>query len=533
MSALSSIQNSKRYSLLDEEQTYYWDDSRKGSPYPGDRNNWFARSKIMDISTTASRSSQPEHENVDYEDWEELKELFAKAADQYEDDETSEALPLLRGVIHECHRFLLVYEDPSVMFMNRPTQGDQSFSAVSIASSDNRSTRHYSGRRADSAPSTSANAPLQAPKERKRKIAELPTAFHAILGTALFLSGNIIAQNPASALAEEPDNAVTYWLAALDVFESGENLPIRTNGLMSRDTPEDWRMAIVWGRTLVCIADETITRGLKEKQAESGMGKATPSQPLSPTAYFAADDPKWPPESPFSTIVARRPPVTCRMSLTSATPNDLMMLAMDHFSHGIFHMPHPRRMQSSGGIATPPPAQESFSRAKELFTIASEVLLLSEKLDIPSERQRWASWADSVFSQMKMEADMDAWRGPITRARGRCWLIIGAARAEELETALEHGEMGVLQSEDAEDAREGLSTAISFFEHAKSSATATALGDPAESHELQSLLAEALLNLANLTEDEGKREELYARAQLESGGDLDLLEDDGAMDESE
>jgi len=199
-------------------------------------------------------------------------------------------------------------------------------------------------------------------------------------------------------------------------------------------------------------------------------------------------------------------------------------------------MPHPRRSQTHkppGVAAGPPPVHELFSRAKELFTIAAEVLLLSEKLEVPSERQRWASWADSVFNQMKMEADMETWRGPITRARGRCWLIVGSARAEDLEAALERGEMGVLQSEDAEEAREGLLTAISFFERAKGPATAMALHDPVESRELQSLLAEALLNLANLTEDERTREELYARAQLESG-DLKLLEDhDVAMDESE
>lgn len=344
-----------------------------------------------------------------------------------------------------------------------------------------------------------------------------------------------MAQNPALGLAGEPDNAVPYWLAALDVFETGENLPSRTSGQACRSAPEDWRMAIVWGRTLVCIAEETITRAVKARQAESSLGtEATSSEFLSPIAYFCADEPKWPPESPFSAIVARRPPTTRRMSLSTASPNDLMMLAMDQFMRGIFHMPHPRRSQihqSSSATASPPPIQESFSRAKELFTIASEVLLLSEKLDIPSERQRWASWSDSVFSQMKMEADMDAWRGPITRARGRCWLIVGAARAEELEAALEQGKMDVLQSEDAEEAREGLSKAISFFERAKSSASATVLSDPAESRELQSLLAEALLNLANLTEDERKREELYARAQLENGGDFDLLEDDSAMDE--
>lgn len=295
-------------------------------------------------------------------------------------------------------------------------------------------------------------------------------------------------------------------------------------------------MAIVWGRTLVCIADEAITRAGKGNAGSQGSNApGLESEEGEPVAYFMADESKWPPESPFSVIAARRPPVTCRMSLTTATPNDLMTLAMDQFSRGIFHMPHPRRVQthqSSVGTTNPVPGQETFSRAKELFTIASEVLLLAEKLNLPSERQRWALWADSVFSQMKMEADMDAWRGPITRSRGRCWLIAGAARAEELEAALEEGEMDVLRSEDAEDAREGLSTAISFFERTKSWAS-TALSDPVESRELQSLLAEALLNLANLTEDEKQREELYARAQQESGGDLDLSEDGGAMDESE
>ena len=301
---------------------------------------------------------------------------------------------------------------------------------------------------------------------------------------------------------------------------------------MSRDVSEDWHMSIVWGRVLVCIADETIARAVKAREAASSLGtEEASSELLSPTAYFSADDPKWPPESPFSAIVARRPLITRRMSMSTATPNDLMMLAMDQFSRGIFHMPHPRRMQMHQASASPPPVQESFSRAKELFTIASEVLLLSEKLEIPSERKRWASWADSVFSQMKMEGDMDAWRGPITRTRGRCWLIVGAALAEELEAALEQGEMDVLTSEDAEEARDGLSTAISFFERAKSSATATAVSDPAEARELQSLLAEALLNLANLTEDDRTREELYARAQLESGGDIDLLENNSAMDE--
>jgi hypothetical protein len=38
----------------------------------------------MDTSTTAGHSLRPEQETFNYEDWEDLKELFAKAAEQYE-----------------------------------------------------------------------------------------------------------------------------------------------------------------------------------------------------------------------------------------------------------------------------------------------------------------------------------------------------------------------------------------------------------------------------------------------------------------
>jgi hypothetical protein len=86
------------------------------------------------------------------------------------------------------------------------------------------------------------------------------------------------------------------------------------------------------------------------------------------------------------------------------------------------------------------------------------VLTVAKRMEKPSERKRCASWADSVFSQMKMEADMDTWRGAITRAKARCWLIVGSAGLEEIEDALEAGSMDVLLTEAAQEAREGLMT---------------------------------------------------------------------------
>ena len=180
-------------------------------------------------------------------------------------------------------------------------------------------------------------------RARAFRPAELPTAFHAIFGITLFLMGSLIAQDPSVVLPDEPDAPSTYWLAALDVFETGENLPSRVGG-GGLDTAEDWRMAIVWGRTLVSLADEKVTHSMRLAKA----APATPAPPALPElAYtpaaspFAMSEPQWPASSPFHAIAQFRPPVTRRMSLYAASAHDIMVLAMDQFSRGIFHMPHP------------------------------------------------------------------------------------------------------------------------------------------------------------------------------------------------
>jgi len=130
-------------------------------------------------------------------------------------------------------------------------------------------------------------------------------------------------------------------------------------------------------------------------------------------------------------------------------------------------------------------------------------------------RARWAAWADTLLLQMHMEADVDVWRVRVGVVRGRCWLVIGGARVDEMEDALERGDMGVFASKEAEEARAGLNTAISFFDRAKGSAS-TESSDKSLV-DMQPWLAEALLTLANLTADENAREALYARAQAEGG----------------
>ncbi|KDR80917.1 hypothetical protein GALMADRAFT_207845 [Galerina marginata CBS 339.88] len=681
----------------------------------------------MEVGTGLSMGMQvPQNQDVTFEmeDWADLKELFAKAAEMYDTHPAHKTIPLLRGVIHECHRFMRAFPDPSALYAAPPPPPREDIQvqppphhpyAYAYGRERQKGKQRDQGVGADPAPSSSADPP--APKNKKCKCKDLPTAFHTLLGTTLYFFGCLIHADPSLALPGEPVKPTPYWLAALDVFEIGENLPVKTSGKVvgaggkgghghghgvggsshvghahMHGVPEDWRMAVMWGRTLVCVAGEVARRAAARARA------VTEGRPV-PVGDEDEDEPTWPADSPFAAIVARRPPLSSRVSLCvteegGATPHELLQLAQDQFSRGILHMPHPqharigqtrfRAQQAAASLSaslpgdgpvlsmpalgsnagyghayaytsstpsaplaslqpshppsrpspppppsppSPPPPPSTFSRAKELYTLATEVLLLSETLEGAEERQTWARWADSVFSQMKMEADVDIWRGVISASRGRCAVVIGSAIAEGVEERLERAvsgagkvgagdkrkwegeggeegetEMDVLDSEDARDAREVLGEAIGYLEKAKEALVAgraegagavLPVGDDeegdedeemiisledAESHdeeeedgeeptpsssehkhkhktkhrphthtlahlptppdededELRTLLAEALLSLANLTVDREERERLYARAERE-GGDkfvLDEEEEEGdRMDE--
>ncbi|KAJ8090411.1 hypothetical protein PM082_019009 [Marasmius tenuissimus] len=427
-----------------------------------------SRARIMDISSVA-------HGNItngngrpaamfNYEDWEDLKDLFASAAQQYETAEPSEALPLIRGVIHECHRFQKDYQDPSTLFANPATatgnpNHNNNNNHSNHSSSSTQSSRGPSPSETRRRISTnnhrasSAHSYTYHPTSERKKCTclELPTAFHAIFGTALFLFGNLIAQDPTLTLPGEPNSPMAYWTAAIDVFETGENLPTRTHGLNACDAPEDWRMAVVWGRTLVCLADERVTRLREDGESEESEESQSQQQQQQPEHHHHHEE-----DTPFTIIAQRRPPLTNRTSLITASPTHLLKLAMDQFSRGIFHMPHPEHEQQPSKSSSSCPSSSkpksskedlNFSRAKELYTLASEVLLVSEKLPQASERRYWANWADSIFNQMQMEKGARASeRGEEGRcesqyrvdyARGRCCLIVGSAIAEGVEDALE------------------------------------------------------------------------------------------------
>lgn len=474
-------------------------------------------------------------------------------------------------------------------------------------------------------------------RSHRSKCKDLPTAFYTILGTTLFFFGNLIDQDSALAAPGEADRPTPYWLSAIDVFEIGENLPIRTSGRGCPSAPEDWRMAIIWGRTLVCLTHEALARE-KEAGPAAAVDPAEADDPLvgiAKTFSFrlpqpghpirigglddgpkgTPDEPDWPADSPFALIVERRLPRTGRMSLANTTAEEMMLIAKDQFSRGIFHMPHPlhhaRRLAQAGpqaralpsvftstppltayNASAPPPAAavaptetepdtpppgllpgETFSRAKELFTIASEVLDVAERFPDPAARASLAAFADGLLGQMKLEANTEragtyapwAGAGAIVFARGRASLVVGAAKAEEIEARIEGGDPGVWGCDEAVDGREALGVAVVYLEKAREALLAKheeelaargeaivvepadgedgeededmggdsddeeggaprGAGTEATVEEVGTMLAEALLTLANLTEDPKEREVLYARAQRE-GGDAIVLDE--------
>jgi hypothetical protein len=179
------------------------------------------------------------------------------------------------------------------------------------------------------------------------------------------------------------------------------------------------------------------------------------------------------------------------MTLNNATPHDMLQFAMDHFSRGIFHMPHstPSQSQPLRQALTP-----RFSRSKSLYEIGDEVLLLAEKLESPEERKEWAVYADSVFTQIYItrshryqenvaaaasssrdmgEAPPAVGEGLVSKARGRTYLVIGSTIAELIEDKMDQGSENdeafgsLIRSEDADEARSALLRAIDFFEKAK------------------------------------------------------------------
>ncbi|EGN97070.1 hypothetical protein SERLA73DRAFT_93758, partial [Serpula lacrymans var. lacrymans S7.3] len=320
-------------------------------------------------------------------DWEGLKELSAEATEKYDSylvaGDSAGALCKLQDVVRGCNQFLSCHRDlPLARLYDIP--------AATPASTQNSTSPATSP---DNLESSDWEREEQKPPDQDWiRYREHPSAVHAILGTALFLLGKLIAQDPSLARTGEPTNPSPYWLIALDVFEAGDNLPSPAWGQRYVNIVDDnWQMYVVWGRVLVALAD------LATKKASEDATNGSSSQ-----ASMYRYRKEWPTSSPFAAIIAHCSPLANTMSLSDPSAHEFLMLAMDQFSRGIFHMPRPPLPSDDSLCEYNAFLPTKFCHEKELFTIASDVLDVAEHLEVPSERRYWASWVDSVFKQIEV-----------------------------------------------------------------------------------------------------------------------------------
>ncbi|RXW14209.1 hypothetical protein EST38_g11645 [Candolleomyces aberdarensis] len=86
--------------------------------------------------------------SVTYEDWEDLKEVWTRCLEVVDVEEPEDVLPLLRGIIHECSRFLQSGEDLSALILNGKTisvDPDSIASAATTTAATTNATTHIGG----------------------------------------------------------------------------------------------------------------------------------------------------------------------------------------------------------------------------------------------------------------------------------------------------------------------------------------------------------------------------------------------------
>ncbi|KAL0565229.1 hypothetical protein V5O48_016798 [Marasmius crinis-equi] len=407
---------------VDQDQVYLWDYSSYRSPSPFEmKKRQFSISvaspspkmafaspplrsrprKRVQSSISLPGEVQDGDERVTWADWGDLQEMLASVEGS---DQTSSQLPNLRAIIHECHRILSLHPDPSSFFL------------------------HY----AHPTPST---------------------AVHTLLGHALFLFGDIISRHPNASvtLDFEPAASTAYWLAALDVFVMGDSLPQSPVEDGHDQEPSDWKMGLVWGRTLV-----SLVRTLQNSQPDR------PNQAQTPHS-----------DSPLGFIQLNRPPHTPSATETEIT--DLLKVAMDQVSGGFFHMPRPAPFTSTSTISSTSTSTSSCSSSASncLSAIASDVLDIAPRLSVASDRVYWLRWAESLFGSASASASAlvsTASSSSSTQvalppaaavARGRCNLLLARALFD----------VGEEEEDWKEEAQETLDAALEFFEQAFSSDT--------------------------------------------------------------
>jgi len=154
--------------------------------------------------------AEPEAVQVSFEDWGDLKELYARAKDAADEEGPTKALPLLRGVLHECDRIIRNCPDPS-------------HAIIEEASTLSNSSDPYS----------------------------MPSSFHSLYANAILDIGTIIGKDPEFSIEGEPLLLEDYLSAAFEI------LGVSAAKHQTADK-HDWAHNFAWMNGLLLLAD---TRG--------------------------------------------------------------------------------------------------------------------------------------------------------------------------------------------------------------------------------------------------------------------------------
>ncbi|CAE6451855.1 unnamed protein product [Rhizoctonia solani] len=161
-------------------------------------------------------------EEIKVQDWQDLDELFENALDALYGPNWTSALPLIRGVLHECARLVSVHGDPTLIYS--PLEGQTSM--------------------------TSKQTPA--------------SAFFTIYASA-WLILSTFARNDSSLLTEdEPEDPLEYILSALAACEKGQQ------ALDVRKQPKAWDLEFIWGRALVAAAQSLADCEEEPQGSENG-----------------------------------------------------------------------------------------------------------------------------------------------------------------------------------------------------------------------------------------------------------------------
>ncbi|KAH7326834.1 hypothetical protein B0J17DRAFT_680812 [Rhizoctonia solani] len=145
-------------------------------------------------------------EEIKIQDWQDLDELFENALDALYGPNWTSALPLVRGVLHECARLESVHGDPTLIYS--PLDGEIS--------------------------TISEQTPA--------------SAFFAIYASAWLIISTFARNDPSLLTEDEPEDPLEYALSALAACEKGQQ------ALDTRKQPKAWDLEFIWGRALVTAA---------------------------------------------------------------------------------------------------------------------------------------------------------------------------------------------------------------------------------------------------------------------------------------